>query len=308
LHSQGGGSSKTLILSGFRPIEKFKKLFNPAFTLAEVLITLGIIGVVAAMTIPNLMAKINERQTVVKLKKAYSTLANAMRILEQDEEIDWASCVSSYDYAQLQMGTSEKGIECEKRLASVLKGTYLPASTPGLDYNQGDGVITSGIQGLDGITYFLQCGLIDIMGFVVDVNGMKNGPNIMGKDVFAFKYSKSTYDNDSKKWISFNSFRLTPSNSSAKAGDSCDKDHIGLQCTATVLKTGKMDYLYGKQTSTSNTSSNSTTSTTQSNNSSTSNSSSNVSTTTNNNNNSTTFVCNILDNSNSSSFTCGIMN
>ena len=30
-----------------------------AFTLAEVLITLGIIGVVAAMTIPNLIANVN---------------------------------------------------------------------------------------------------------------------------------------------------------------------------------------------------------------------------------------------------------
>ena len=44
-----------------------------AFTLAEVLITLGIIGVVAAMTMPSLIASHKEKETVSKLKKVYST-------------------------------------------------------------------------------------------------------------------------------------------------------------------------------------------------------------------------------------------
>lgn len=47
------------------------------FTLAEVLITLGIIGVVAAMTMPSLIASHKEKETVSKLKKVYSTLSNA---------------------------------------------------------------------------------------------------------------------------------------------------------------------------------------------------------------------------------------
>ena len=46
-----------------------------AFTLAEVLITLGIIGVVAAMTMPTLIQKQNERETVVRLKKIHSVLS-----------------------------------------------------------------------------------------------------------------------------------------------------------------------------------------------------------------------------------------
>ena len=41
------------------------------FTLAEVLITLGIIGIVAAMTIPTLMQKYYEKQTVAHLKETY---------------------------------------------------------------------------------------------------------------------------------------------------------------------------------------------------------------------------------------------
>ena len=51
-----------------------------AFTLAEVLITLGIIGVVAAMTIPTLIANYTEKATISRLKKAYSTLANVYRL------------------------------------------------------------------------------------------------------------------------------------------------------------------------------------------------------------------------------------
>lgn len=48
-----------------------------AFTLAEVLITLGIIGVVAAMTLPTLLNKYQEVVTVNKVKKFYSTINNA---------------------------------------------------------------------------------------------------------------------------------------------------------------------------------------------------------------------------------------
>ena len=52
----------------------FKKA---AFTLAEVLITLGIIGVVAAMTIPTLIANYQEKVTITRLKEAYSMLSQA---------------------------------------------------------------------------------------------------------------------------------------------------------------------------------------------------------------------------------------
>ncbi len=57
-----------------------KNLFSSkkvAFTLAEVLITLGIIGVVAAMTIPSLVAEYKEKRTVTQLKKNYSVLQQA---------------------------------------------------------------------------------------------------------------------------------------------------------------------------------------------------------------------------------------
>ena len=55
------------------------------FTLAEVLITLGIIGVVAAMTIPTLISKSQQRQHVVAWRKAYSALAQGVRLMQADE-------------------------------------------------------------------------------------------------------------------------------------------------------------------------------------------------------------------------------
>ena len=48
------------------------------FTLAEVLITLGIIGVVAALTMPTLMSNYRKHQTVTQLKKAYSEISQAI--------------------------------------------------------------------------------------------------------------------------------------------------------------------------------------------------------------------------------------
>ena len=58
--------------------------FKSAFTLAEVLITLGIIGVVAAMTIPNLITTHQKKVTVTKLQKAISVLNQAYRLSYDD--------------------------------------------------------------------------------------------------------------------------------------------------------------------------------------------------------------------------------
>jgi len=51
-----------------------------AFTLAEVLITLGIIGVVAAITIPGLITKYRRVTAETKLKKFYTIMNQAVRL------------------------------------------------------------------------------------------------------------------------------------------------------------------------------------------------------------------------------------
>lgn len=54
------------------------------FTLAEVLITLGIIGVVAAMTLPALIQKNHTNVTEARLKKFYSSINQAISLAEVD--------------------------------------------------------------------------------------------------------------------------------------------------------------------------------------------------------------------------------
>jgi len=56
-----------------------------AFTLAEVLITLGIIGVVAAITIPNLVANYQKRTWTAQLKKSHVMLTQAFRRMLADD-------------------------------------------------------------------------------------------------------------------------------------------------------------------------------------------------------------------------------
>ena len=55
---------------------------HKAFTLAEVLITLGIIGVVAAFTIPGLISRYQEKEMVNRWVKFYSLLQQAVKLAE----------------------------------------------------------------------------------------------------------------------------------------------------------------------------------------------------------------------------------
>ena len=75
------------------------KYSKKGFTLAEVLITLGIIGVVAALTIPTLMA--NHRKTVVetRLAKFYSSINQAIQMAEADygDKSQWDEFLNGYE-------------------------------------------------------------------------------------------------------------------------------------------------------------------------------------------------------------------
>lgn len=55
-----------------------------AFTLSEVLITLGIIGLIAALTIPNLMGAYRKRVVETRLKKFYSAINQAIMLSENE--------------------------------------------------------------------------------------------------------------------------------------------------------------------------------------------------------------------------------
>ena len=69
--------SKNTIITIISGRGHLKRANLKGFTLAEVLITLVIIGVIAAMTIPTLINKTNNQEYVSRLKKAYSVLSAA---------------------------------------------------------------------------------------------------------------------------------------------------------------------------------------------------------------------------------------
>ena len=61
-----------------------------AFTLAEVLITLGIIGVVAAFVLPAFVKSYQERQYAVMWKKKYSEIARIYNLVKDEMAVIYA--------------------------------------------------------------------------------------------------------------------------------------------------------------------------------------------------------------------------
>ena len=77
---------------------------TPAFTLAEVLITLGIIGIVAAMTLPTLIMNHRKQVTVNKVKKFYTVMSQATNsaIAEYGSMEDWQGFTTTRNGEEMQ--------------------------------------------------------------------------------------------------------------------------------------------------------------------------------------------------------------
>jgi prepilin-type N-terminal cleavage/methylation domain-containing protein len=67
-----------------------------AFTLSEVLITLGIIAVVAALTLPTIIEKHREQVTVTKVNQTYNILQNAIKQMIIDKGCELDECWGDY--------------------------------------------------------------------------------------------------------------------------------------------------------------------------------------------------------------------
>lgn len=78
------------------------KNYQAAFTLAEVLVTLGIIGIVAAMTLTSLIENYQKKQTAMRLKEAYSLLNQAVQQSElvNGEINSWNFGTAHGDFAE----------------------------------------------------------------------------------------------------------------------------------------------------------------------------------------------------------------
>ena len=234
-----------------------------AFTLAEVLITLGIIGVVAAMTLPTLIQKQQEKVTVARLKKIYSVLQQSYMLMELNYgSIDtWANVAptESTNEAQSQsvkfitdrfVENMKKGKVCThaqaekcgfvavvKNLAETttysITGLGYRAYWTAMDANFGLTVGSFDCSSINGSTKQLQstCGNI-----YADINGNKP-PNAFGKDIFLFyltKYGIVPYgvQNATSSPFETNCNMSTVSSWTA-----------GYGCTAWVIYNENMDYL-----------------------------------------------------------------
>ena len=95
------------------------------FTLAEVLITLTIIGVIAALTIPTLMKKYEEQQILTGVKAAYSILQNAvkMSIAENGPMSEWG-LNDAWENYNGHKNLSERFIVPYLKIASVCEANW----------------------------------------------------------------------------------------------------------------------------------------------------------------------------------------
>ncbi len=141
-----------------------------AFTLAEVLITLGIIGVVAAMIMPALIANNKKSEISAKLKKFNTTMSQCVLLSEQDNgpAEEWSS-PGEYDTFDLD------------KFFKTYFAPYLKYSNTELKTD--NGAKHYYVYLLDGgYFYFVKGNCVDI---VYDVNGFKK-PNAHGRDTFRF--------------------------------------------------------------------------------------------------------------------------
>lgn len=165
-------------------MEVFKKA---AFTLAEVLIVLGIIGVVAEMTIPTVMNNVQDQATKSAWKKAYSVFSQAYLLMQADSIIDWgASDMAMRDVFTPYFKTSKicdnAGNDCW-HTSGLIK--TLPMSD-GTQYAMSDHSARPGIVTLDGMFIIFHADSTTQGWVMVDVNGAKK-PNVVGKDIFGLR-------------------------------------------------------------------------------------------------------------------------
>jgi len=175
-----------------------------AFTLAEVLITLVIIGVVAALTIPTAINKYKEEELKSQFKKAYSTILQAMYKTEMNDFFGYAKCYYGVDGA----GSATSGCRDffdafakNLQLQKVCKGNAKSGGcVPSYShYANPDGCYGFTVTCIEnqGNSYVLNNGQILILYgdgsmplFLYDINGHK-GPNRMGTDLFSFKIERN---------------------------------------------------------------------------------------------------------------------
>lgn len=172
-----------------------------AFTLAEILITLGVVGVIAALTIPAIINNYLENELKNQFKKTYATYSNAFLSIKKD--------LGYVPECYLNFSGIAHNSECNLFNEALRQNLNIVKSCPYNGYSQGcistfTGAYDLGISGLNSYysTTFLRNSVPSIRladgtwlisvsawnsngNYVVDVNGNK-GPNRWGYDIFQF--------------------------------------------------------------------------------------------------------------------------
>ena len=224
-------------------------LKKAAFTLAEVLITLGIIGVVTAMTMPSLIQNYQEKATVTKLKKCYSLVSQAYVSILNDEggsdtlqagdDLEMMEKFGKYLKYQKTCGRN-KGCFPNVTYKSVTGNGYSKWEDDTTDRSRA--ILTDGTLimfnkiamwgGNEGNYLYAQ--------IYVDINGFK-GPNQLGRDFFYFYISP-------EKIVPAGAKALEEKNEDQKFTKNCIQQN-GYTCAAWVIYNENMDYLHCKDLS-----------------------------------------------------------
>ena len=215
-----------------------------AFTLAEVLITLVIIGVVAALTIPNLMQKYTEQTTVKKVQKFYSNLSNAYSLaLKNNGTVkEWGITGYNTESAEKIYQTLFKPyFKIAKNCGTTNTGNCItngwekyrdnnPAHQPGSSKSYYK------ISLEDGMTVYFRARTEARANIYVyfDTNGAKN-PNTWGEDLFLIFILNDKVFPSGNQSGAYSKYPFVPY---------CTNKQYGYGCTAWVVYKGNMDYLH----------------------------------------------------------------
>ena len=254
ISNTGTTLTQTLSLSKGRG-SKIKEILNQvqndyykiaAFTLAEALITLGIIGIVAAMTIPTLMQKYYEKQTVNRLKETYSILTQALKLCGEENGYpeEWGitgrNDESTAIIAEKIIPYLKINIDCGMKMGKSDK--CFPKTTQRLNGSKKTNTKEDSkyyVSLLNGTSLAIESAEIEAdmyLYFLIDTNGAAP-PNTWGKDIFEFTYRPI--------------LGLVPSghpgNSSNTYKTTCrDIGDYGWGCAYYVINFGDMEYLHRK--------------------------------------------------------------
>lgn len=166
-------------------------MHKKGYTLAEVLVTLGIIGVVAAMTLPSLIQNYKKHVVETRLKHAYNVLSNI--ILKNREQMgeasEWPvenaeSFVKNRMLAYIDGGKLLKSQDVTKYKNSVTEG-YFGENNPnkniaGLQLQSGEIIVVP-------LGFYESDRTINIL-----LNNNKDNNYFPGKDYFVFLFKKTT--------------------------------------------------------------------------------------------------------------------